>query len=207
MLLSLVFLAGAFLIFFDLIQPAYGDLQAKKGKEVSARAFLQGEEQLVAQAKKLIDQYASATAAADTLALSMPSGQNLAGALAQLYGIAQNNGLAIQSVSVSPATVVAAQSRAPSQSDATGGAGGTGGAGALTPSQIVRPMGMIAFQVTAAGSYESLKAFLAGIETNIRLFDVTGLAIQSAAPSSGGKGGSANFFTYTITVATYYQLP
>lgn len=202
MLLSLLFLAAAFLIFFDLIQPAYGDLQAKKGKQTSAQAFLVQEGQTIAQAKKLIDQYANATAASDNLSLSMPSGQNLAGALAQIYGIAQNNGVAIQSIGVSPPVIAATQpQQARGQAQAA--------AAPLTPSQIVRPTGAISFQIAAAGSYEGLKAFLAGIETNIRVFDLTNLSIQSALVTPGGKAGAAtaDFFTYNITVVTYYQLP
>lgn len=204
MLLALLFLTSAFLIFFDLIQPAYGDLQKKKGQEVSAQAFLVQERQTIAQAKKLIDQYANESTAADNLSLSMPSGKNLAGALAQIYGIAQNNGIVVQAIGVSLPAIAAAQSQ---QAKIQGQSGNV--TAPLTLNQIVKPAGTISLQVTAAGSYENLKAFLAGLEANLRVFDVINLGIQSAPLVAGGRGGGAaqNFFMYAMTVATYYQLP
>ena len=196
MLLSVALLAGALLVYFDLIQPVYGDLQTKKGKQLSSQDFLISEQTVVSQAKKLISQYDSASQAQGSLGLAMPSGPDIAGALAQIYGIAQNNAFTVKSINISP-PVIRPQSAQPS--------GGGAGAG----SQLVKPMGSIMFQLSAIGSYENLKNFVSQLEANIRIFDLTSLSIQSAAPAAatGKVNTNQDLFTYSLTAITYYQLP
>src|SRR6185437_16515139 len=128
-------------------------------------------------------QYQSQSGAESNLQLAMPSGPNISQAIAQLYGIATNDGITVQSIGISP-PVVQPQS-----------------AGAK---QIVKPMGSIAFQFTATGSYENFKNFLNDLESNIRIFDVTTLSLQSTG--AGTKAATDNY-AYGITVDTYYQVP
>lgn len=204
MLLALLFLVAAFLIFFDLIQPTYGDLQTKKGKQLSSENFLRDEQHVIDQAKKLIAQYQTESQAQDNLALAMPSGPSVANALAQVYGIAQNNNLTVQSIALSPPMI-----QLQNQSQGQASAGARGAPTSFSGSQIIKPMGTLSLQVTALGSYESFKNFASQLEANIRLFDLTGLSLQPVGAVATGKGSSAasNFFTYNITVVTYYQLP
>lgn len=190
MLLSLAFIVGAFLVFFELIQPSYTDLSTLKGQRLSAEQFLANEQQIVAQVKKLVVQSQGDQTAAQNLALAMPSGPDVAGALAQVYGIAGNNGVAIKTIGVSP----------PRTEIATASAAG----------MVLKPPGTFSLQLSADGSYEAIKNFLSQLETNIRVFDVTALTVQPvAAVAAAGKGPAPtpDAFDYTITVATYYQLP
>jgi hypothetical protein len=87
----------------------------------------------------------------------------------------------------------------------------TGGSGTASTVQIIKPLGQIVLQITAAGSYENLKSFLMGLETNIRIFDVQGISITPAqTPVVFGKNlntVSPDLFTYNIKVVTYYQAP
>ncbi len=195
MLLALVFLVAALLIFFDLIEPAYGDLQSMKGEQVSDQQFLASEQQVVTQAKNLLTQYENESQAQQNLSLAMPSGPDVAGGLAQVYGIAAASNLTVQDITIAtPSVQIQSQENS--------------GSTPLTASQIVKPMGTISFQITALGSYESLKAFLAALETNLRIFDVTNLSIQSAAvPVAWKAATNPDFFAYSATVVTYYQLP
>ena len=179
MILSLVFLVAAFIIFFQLIEPTYGDLETLKGQELESRNLLANEQNVVGAVKKLLGQYESEGDAANGLALAMPSGPNVASAVAQIYGIATNSSIAIQSMTLStPSVLLRSQS-----GDAA---------------QVVRPAGTFSIQISSTGSYEDLKNFLSQLETNIRIFDVTGFSLQPAA-----KG---DLFNYTFTVATYYQM-
>lgn len=144
----------------------------------------------MAQVKKLISQSQSDQAAVSDLALAMPSGPDVAGAVAQVYGIAQNNGMTVTSIGISPprATVRTA-------GNAT--------------STLLKAEGTIALTIAGSGSYEALKGFLSQLETNIRVFDVTSLSITPvAAPAVAGKpAATPDLFTYGISVTTYYQLP
>ena len=198
MILALAFLVAALLVFFDFIQPAYGDLEQEKGVEISTEQLLTNEQQMVSQAKALLSQYESESQAQSNLSLAMPSGPDLASALAQIYGIAQNNNVNVQGINVSAPTI---------QLQSGGSSEGTAGT-PPTLSQIVKPIGAFSMQVSSAGSYEDMKNFLSQIETNVRLFDVTALSLQAVPVAAGAKSSAtADFFTYNITVTTYYQLP
>ncbi len=179
---ALLFIVVALVVLFDLVQPEYGNFQTLKGQLAGEQAFLQSETTAVAQAQTLISQYQGQSASAQTAALAVPTGEDLAGALAQVYGLAANSkGLVIQTVGVS----------APALQSQT-----------ASSTQLVQPLGTITFQISAIGSYEALQDFLSGLETNVRIFDIKGLSV---APANGATGKSQDFFTYNLTVATYYQ--
>ena len=76
---------------------------------------------------------------------------------------------------------------------------------------MLKPLGVLVFQISAAGSYESLKNFLVGLEANVRLFDVQGISIvQAQQPVLTGKNAvfaPQDLYTYDIKIATYYQAP
>lgn len=194
MILSLAFLASAFIVYLDFIQPAYGELRTQKGVELGSRQFLENEKIVIGQAKKLISQFGEATQAGSHLALAMPSGPDVSGALAQIYGLAQNNNIQVKGVTISAPAIQLQQ---------------TARAGGASAAPILKPMGMLSFQVSGVGSYDSLKAFLGQLESNVRLFDVTAFSLQPTAQSSVGNKliGGPNMFTYNFTVNTYYQLP
>jgi len=149
-LLALLFLVAAFVLFFELIEPAYGNLQMLKGQELSDQQFLSSEQQLVTSAKNLLTAYQSEGQAQANLALAMPSGPDVSGALAQVYGIAIANGISVSSIGISTPVV---QLPPP---------GAMSGSTPLTASQIVAPIGTISFQVSATGSYEDLTELLQG---------------------------------------------
>lgn len=195
MLIALGFLVASLLIFFDLIEPAYGDLQMVKGQQLSDQQFLATEQQTVLKAQTLLGQYQSDMTAQANLALAMPSGPDVAGGLTQIYGIASASGLLVSTIGISSPTV---QAEPPNS-----------GSTPLTASQIVEPIGSLTFQITATGSYEEFKAFLAALETNIRIFDVTSLSLVQllSAPTTKGAPVNSDLFTYNVVVATYYQLP
>ncbi len=196
MLIALLFLAAALFVFFDLVQPTYGVLQEKKGTEASTQILLANEQKMIGQAKNLISEYQNASQAQSDLALAMPSGPSVANALAQVYGIAAANNVSVQSIAVAPPAV-----QLPAAA-----AGGT----TASSSRVTKPMGSLSIQFAAVGSYESLKSFLAALETNLRIFDVAAFSLQPsapAAPTAKGAGNTQDLFTYNITVVTYYQIP
>jgi Tfp pilus assembly protein PilO len=191
-LLSLLLLVVAAIAFFELVQPEYATLMVLKGKEASEQQFLANEQKLVTQAQSLLSSYQSQSPSAQAVNLAMPIGQNSAQAIAQLYGLATNSGLVIQSIGVSLQS-------APQNSASTA---------ASSASSLVTPKGSITFQVVSSGSYESLKTFLQGLESNVRIFDVTGISIRpmtSVTTSGVSQVSVQDFYNYTITAVAYYQ--
>lgn len=186
-LVALGCVVAALLMFFDLVQPAYSSVFALKAQVAGEQAFLVSETQAVQQAQQIISQYQNEGQGVTNLGLALPSGQDIAGALAQVYGLAANNGILIQSVSVGTPTLES----------------GT------APGTLVAPLGTYSLQLAAQGSYESMQNFITGLETNIRIFDLQNFSISRGSQATAGTGKASDvtpdYFTYNITVATYYQ--
>ncbi len=178
--LALLFVIGALVVLFDLIEPAYQDAMTTKGNLEAAQQFLATETQAVTQAESIITSYRNDTATLETVDLALPTGPDIAGALAQFYGLAANSGLTVQGISISKPILQAVSQPAGSSTN------------------ILKPVGTISFQLAAIGSYEDLQAFLAGIETNVRMFDLKALSISSG-------GATKDLYNYSMTVVTYYQ--
>lgn len=191
-IISLALVVIALVVFFDFIMPEYANIMQSKGQISAENGIYETESQAVTAVQNVIDQYKQQQGSGEAIALSLPDDQDVAGALAQVYGIAQNNNVAIQSISVSSPMI-----QAP--------IGASGGEASSTAS----PIGSFSLQLSAAGSYENFKNFISGIETNIRIFDVRGVSLSSASQVAPGKNGAGtqDFFNYSITVETYYQAP
>jgi Tfp pilus assembly protein PilO len=187
-LLALLFIVAAFICFFDLVQPEYQNVEALRSQQLGETSYLASQTALVKQAQTVLNTYQNAQDTTD-INLAMPSGEDVAGALAQIEGIATNNGITIGSIAVT----------APEIQVKTGTASTT----------LMKPLGSFTFNLSASGSYESFKNFLSEIETNIRIFDVKSVSFQPASVATSVPGAKApatrDFFTYVIVVATYYQ--
>lgn len=190
LILGLVFLVGALVVFFEFVQPAYEDAQAIKSQQFSLRNFLDNEGATIKQVKDLISAYQGQGEVQQAVSLALPTTEDLAGAIAQLYGLAQNNGLIFESVSVSVSLA------APSARIEEGGTGGATFA-------LQKSIGSINFQLKLVGPYAALKAFVSRLETNLRIFDLKSLVIQPASQTA--KSAQVDLYNYDVGVASYYQ--
>ena len=123
----------------------------------------------------------------------MPSGQDVAGALAQIQGIAANNGIAIGNIAVTPPAIqtLTAASKAASPGDS-----------------FTKPLDNFTFKLSASGNYESFKNFLSEIGDqyqDIRRENRFSPAGDWRRAVGGKVRPGSDLFNYTITVATYYQ--
>jgi hypothetical protein len=193
-IIAALILAAALMVYFEFIVPAYTNLQLVKGQEESEATLYSNEQQVVSKVKSLLTTYQNDASSSQSVAMALPVGSDVSGALAQIYGIATNANVTIQGTEISTQAVQAVAAPAT-----------TVGAAAATGS-IVKPTGTVSFQVTGSASYESFKSFLQGLETNIRIFDVTAISLQSAAiGATKTQTANTDMFNYTITVVTYYQ--
>lgn len=192
MIVSLFLIIGAIILYFDFIQPAYDDAQKIKSEDLGERLFLDGEKSAIEQVQRLISTYQGQGGAQQAVSLSLPATEDLAGALAQLNGLADESGLSAQSFSVSVLSL---------QKPVESGGLGQKNLGA----ELNKPLGAINFQIKASGSYQALKNFISMIETNMRIFDVKSFNIQ---PIFGTQGKAVqDLYAYDLAVATYYQAP
>ncbi len=193
-IIAALILAGALVVYFEFIIPAYTSLQLVKGQEESETTLYANEQQVVSKVKSLLATYQSEASSSQSVAMALPVGPDVSGALAQIYGIATNANVTVQGTQISTQAVQAVAAPAT-----------TVGAAAAAGS-IVKPTGTVSFQVTGSGSYESFKTFLQELETNIRIFDVTAVSLQPAAiAASKTQAANNDMFNFTLTVVTYYQ--
>ena len=193
LIFAMLFVVLALVVYFDMLIPAYSDLQAAKGNQISEANLLANEKQVVGQIQGLLATYKSQASDEQAINAALPVGPNAASAISQLYGISAANDISLQGVALSEQ--LSAETTP------------TDVAGAASLGQITKPIGTLAFTFAAAGSYENFKNFLQALQNNMRFFDVEQIAFHAAQAPSGGKGTSADFFSYSLTAQTYYQSP
>lgn len=188
MILGLVFLVAALVVYFDFIEPVYGETEQIKAQQLGLENFLGKEKEAISKIQNLINAYQGQGEVRQAVSLAFPGDEDAVGALAQLYGLAQSSGLNLQFVSVSAAGRV--QKSASEE-----------GIGAGT--SFIKPTGTSVFQIKLFGSYEDLKVFLSRLETNMRIFDLKSLVVEPNLTSTGKL--SQTSYNYDLSVATYYQ--
>jgi Tfp pilus assembly protein PilO len=191
-IIAALIIAAALVVYFEFIVPTYTNLETVKGQEESDATAYKNEAALVNQVKSLLTTYQSDTASSQTVGMALPVGQDVSGALAQIYGIAANTGVTVTNTAISTQAV---QAVVPSSAD-----------GSAVGGSIIKPTGTVSFQITGSGSYESIKNFLHGLATNIRIFDVAAISLQpDGTAATKTQAANLDMFTYSITVVTYYQ--
>ncbi len=192
--LGLLFIVGALVIYFYFVRPANEEAQKIKSDLVGQELFLESQKSAVSQVENLINSYKQAEGKGefqDVISMALPLSADYAGALAQLAGIVQNNGLSLKSLSFG--TPGSKGQPIPRKKTGT----------ASSPGDLVKPLNTLRITVNFDGSYENFKKFLRNLETNIRIFDVETLGFS---PVDTTKSGQDNF-GYKITVLAYYQNP
>lgn len=184
---GLMLLVGALLIYLNFIRPAREEIQTIKTQILSKESFIKTQQSTVTQVEKLIKDYQAEEGQQlqDVVSQMLPLEPDIAGALAQVSGILENNGLASTSLAFSITT--------PRVQAAGRGEVRTGTAG------LVRPLSTMRVNAKFAGSYEKFKEFLKMIETNIRVFSIE--SINVVPPQDRRE----TIYTYTVVLATYFQ--
>ncbi len=189
-ILSLLLVLGAFVVFFNFIQPVYSEVSELKGRVLGQGDLVAREQAVIREVQKLVAVYDQSSALRDSVSAALPQVPDLAGALTQLNGLAGLNHLTAQAYALSvPASVIPDEARRNPDRPGSG--------------SLVRPVNSVIFQIKILGTYEDLKGFLKNLEANIRVMDVRSLNIQPGLGQQSGK--TANLFQYDLTVAAYYQ--
>jgi len=170
------FLIGAVIVFTNLVQPAYSDVQDLRGKQMALQNTISDDKQAVSTVNNLLGQYQSLSQLRDNLSNILPTDKRVPEAVYQLQGAASARQIAIQSLSLQYLPISAKQK-----------------------DSITKPMGTLSITMRLLGTYPSFKLFLDDLESNIRLLDVSSIKIE------GGNIPNATKFTYTVVVNTYYQ--
>ena len=174
---------GAFVVFFNLVQPAYQDAQTWKAKTMSQNNLYQNQKDVQKQVNALLQAYQGSSAPQDLVNQALPQVKDEADVVNELSVLASRYSVSVQNISIStPGARVSGKPQ-------------TGAAG------LVKPVGVMNIQARIAGSYGNLRSYLSSLESSIRIMDVTGLAVTPV-----GKPNQ-DFYTFDIGLAAYYQNP
>jgi Tfp pilus assembly protein PilO len=187
MIIVLLLVVGAFVIFFELIRPAYEDAQTIRSEVLSREAFVSQQQDAITQVQQLMQSYQSEQDVQNSLNQALPPAADFAGALYQINGIATGDSVGLQAMTISSPTLATTKP--------------TANASSSIGDSLVSPLGTVTFQMKFVGRYEDIKTFVGDLEDNIRLFDVQSVNIQPA----GAKPGQ-NLFSVDMAITTYYQL-
>jgi len=172
---SLTFFLGSIVIFTALIVPASNEIQDLRGEREALTSILEEENLRIEAVRKLFQQFGSLTTLHETLERALPTEEEIPNVINQLQGMANVSGVTIDSLDITFPAIKAANSN-----------------------DVVRPLGEVQITFSLKGDYESVKSYLNGIETNVRIMDVQRLGIQG--------GVENNTLDYNIVVNAYYQL-
>lgn len=203
--IGLALLAATFISYFEFIQPAYDDAQSAKAAYISEQQFLDTEQSTVKKVQDLISSYENQAQVQQAVSSALPVQEDVVGAIAQLYGLASQSGLSLQSISVSVTGIQNASAVKPAAATASGALPSA----ANFQASLQKPVGSISIQVKLDGQYENLKQFISLLGTNIRIFDVKTLGIQSHTLSQGvGQTKTVQqTYNFDVNVMAYYQSP
>ena len=179
---TLALIIASVAIYVVLLKPVYsGDIkdiknpgvQQLRGEQKALGELKKQTEQTIKEFQNIKKQYESLEQL-ERFNLSLPDNEEIPTLINQLQNISQASGLKIENISLQ---------KMPFKSSAD-------------KNVLQKPLGTLRINLQMNGSYDAIKSFLEGIETNLRLMDA-----QSLKLSKSQKGG----FNYNISVDTYFQ--
>ncbi len=173
---SIGLLIGAVVVYSNFILPAYSDIQILKDKQLADENLLSDQKDAINAVNKLLGQYQSLSDIQNSIAMVLPSREEAPSVVQQIQGIAGINNMTITGLSLQYPPIKA-----------------------VPKDSLVKPVNVVRVTVKFTGDYKNLKAYLNGLETNIRLMDVNSLSID------GGGTTGKTALNYSLILDVYYQ--
>jgi len=177
MLATGAFLVGALIFYGSLIAPEYNRLIALRGLVDAKKEALAEQQKIFNQVKQALAKYASDETLQKTVSLALPQDRAVSTALQQIQALASANGLVLQSFGVNDLSLK------PSESNL----------------KVAKKVGTLQINARLVGNYNSFKEFARGVETNVRVMDLTQTRFQQAS------GERQNVYVYDVVINAYYQ--
>lgn len=183
--IGLIFVFGALIVFFNFVQPAYNAAQILKSEKLSRENLYATQQATQKQVDNIIKSYQGSSNPQALANLSFPPAKDEADVVEQINTLANTYKVAVQNITIS----------SPGAKSLS-----TTGRGAAT-STLVKPIGVLNVQLRVASSYAGFRSFLSSLEYNIRIMDITSLAVSPVGKSN------QDYYTFDIGLAAYYQNP
>lgn len=174
---SLALLVAALLVYTNMVVPAYNQVQMMRGEQVGIQETITQDKAAVSTVQNLVGQYQTESQLEDNISQILPTDPDVPDVVNQIQGLASANTLTLQSLAIQYLPIQAVSSQ-----------------------ELIDPVGTIQLNISLSGQYDNFKSFLQGLETNIRLMDVSSIHIDGG----GSTTGNGNL-SYSLIVDTYYQ--
>jgi Tfp pilus assembly protein PilO len=185
--IAVIVIVASLFIFFNLVEPAYGDAQTMKAEKFSKENFYANQQAIAKQVQATVSAYQGAGSPQALASLALPATKDEADLVNQVNVLAARYQIAVQNLTIATPGAKSVQGKQATAKAAT--------------STLVKPVGVLTLQIRAAGSYSAFKSFLQSLESNIRIMD-----IGSVNVSPVGKPNQ-DYYTFDISASSYYQNP
>lgn len=182
MLLSIVFLVATIIVYSYFVSPAYSSIQGKRAEVANRESLVAQYTDYLTRIKGLADRYSTILSMQDAINTAFPPEENVPHTVRQITGLAALNRLSVEALAVDRLAVKAS----------------------LQP-DLVKGIGGLRITMQMSGTYDDLKTFLANVETNLNIFDVTNVRIGAGTQDTKKGGAVGSGFQYTLEMKTYYQ--
>jgi len=188
-LLSLIFIAGSFVVYSYFIRPLYNDAIKIRAEMLSKREFIGEQKKIIEQVEGLIKTYNAPEQLKirEQISIAIPRGIDYSEILAQVNGLSRESGLIMRKIDFSIQGNQNVTSRRSRGSEEEAGS-------------IIKPVGSVTVKVTLEGDYQNFKALLELFESNLRIFEPKIISISPKQTKSG-----LTLFDYELEFITYYQ--
>lgn len=179
----LILIAASIGIFTVFIHPRFATISALRTQLAEYQTELKTAQELQSQREQLIATYNSIQKVdLDNIRTLLPDSVDNIRLIIQLDALAQKNGLStVRSVSYDAGSTVKSTTAAPNPEDA-------------------HPYGTFKISFETTGQYKNFLAFIADVEANLRLVDITGVTFQPTTD----KNGVVTSMTYKVNITTYW---
>lgn len=173
-LIAAIMFVAAFSVYVYFIKPSYSEISKKRGQLYTKQNQLKDYKTVVGQIQKLLAAYKDLSDAQKSVSQMIPKEPMAPEAINQISGLAVLSGLNLQSLTIKELSV--SQGNSP----------------------LIKGWGVLRMNVRLGGTYESMKAFLNNVESNIRIFNVNSIKLDKA-------GITPNVFSYNFEIDSFYQ--
>lgn len=174
---SAIFFIAALAVYGNFITPEMDAIQEKRSKVNAKQTLFESQQIAVSQVEQVISTFQNANRFKETVSLAIPESPSVTNALGQLQAIARNNQVQFVKFSIKQNPPLASKGL------------------------LVQSLNTLSLDIGIKGTYEGVKGFLRGLETNVR---VANTKTVSFAPAKDLQG-SEEFYELNLGVDIFYQ--
>lgn len=174
---AFLFIVGTFFVYSIFIRPEIENVSKLRGEASAKENVFLNQQEAVDQVESLMTQIQGSEQLREVVSLAIPVRENTTQAMNQLNAVVRTSNVALRSLAVKTQPFEQAKK-----------------------GSIVKRLGTLEFSLAVQGSYESIRAFLAALEANVRLANVKNVRIIQS-----GDREFSQVYTLDAVVSMYFQ--